>query len=705
MKKIKTLVTIALAILLTISALIAIAPTPNTIEAQDEYGDLLQYEWTHTAGNSASTHFSAGPGPASPDILWKFEVPGRAGTVRAFNGMMFIGRGGVTALDAFTGEIIWQTTDFSGSPTKIDDTYMLVGARVIETATGNVIQTLTLAPGGRGGGTYIPEEKILIQGSSCYSLPDPTQPAILLWERSDIGSHGGLGTIYGDGRLYGSGLGHEMAVNATTGETIWDTPLQGTTGYIGQFYMGRWFKASLDGKFYCLDAETGEILWIYNPGTFWNYWGSDMAAGYGKVYMYNYDSHLYAIDVETGEMVWKYKGPGHYYTTWPTVAGGMVYMCTGSWDYRDPTTGEPGREEYVCVDAETGKLIWKLPIDMNLGAGWGGTGIVAYGNMYLAAGGVNEYWCIGREPKDWPMFLSDPAHTAEGGGPEELALKWKYQTDGIVISSPSIVDGVAYVGSHDKNIYALDADTGTKIWSFETDYYIKSSPAVVDGRVITGADDGNVYGLDATTGTQLWKTFAGGITDLASVANIRSSPTIVGGRAYVGSLDGKLYCLSTNSGNVIWKFDTGGILTSTAAVVDNEIYIPTAAPANGILYKLDATDASVIWQLDIPYDARPANQMPASPTVVDGVVYTPSNGKTCMAINATNAEIIWSYRWPEYDQAGSMAAHGSMLYADGKVYFSDFFGLSCVKNLEYLAFTRSNVFANLCCWQNLYWYG
>lgn len=675
-QKSKIKATIIVTMLMISSALLVLSTSTETTVKAAVPANLLQYEWTQSTADSGQTRFNAGPAPDKPNLLWKFTAPGGvSGSFTAFNGKLFVTRPKLRAIDPFTAEIIWEA-DFSGTPVKLDDTYMLVGSRCVEIETGKVIWTFSIPGAGmRGGGTYIPEEKMLYAGSSAYNLPDPTQPPTLAWTRDDILSDGGLGTVYGDGRLYGSGLGHEMAINATTGETIWDVELKGSTGYIGCYYMGRWLKASLDGRFYCFDGETGEVLWICDPGTFWGFWCSAMAAAYGKVYMTNMDTHLYAIDVETGNVVWKYKGPGNDYPTWGCVADGKVYWGTGRKEYRDPVTHEPGTDEFACVDAETGQLLWTVPIGMTMGT----TGsAIAYGNLYLNEADAGEIWCISSTPIDWPMFHGDAAHTAEGAGPTNLALKWKFQTEGIVISSPSISDGVAYIGSHDKNIYAVDAETGIKIWNFTTEYRVKSSPAVVNGRVYTGADDGNVYCLDATTGTQLWKTPAGGIIDIAQGGGptIRSSPTVVGARVYVGALDGNLYCLNTANGNVIWTFDAGGPITSTVAVVNNDLYLTVKSPGNGILYKIDAIDAAVKWKLEIPYDARPPKEMPASPTVVDGVVYTPSNGRTYFAINATTAEIIWNYSVT--DQAGSMPAYGSMLYAKGKVYFSDFFGLTCL---------------------------
>jgi outer membrane protein assembly factor BamB len=34
-------------------------------------------------------------------------------------------------------------------------------------------------------------------------------------------------------------------------------------------------------------------------------------------------------------------------------------------------------------------------------------------------------------------------------------LIWKYQTGGLIYSSPAVADGVLYVGSYDHNIYAI----------------------------------------------------------------------------------------------------------------------------------------------------------------------------------------------------------------------------------------------------------
>jgi len=684
MKKTKTIATIALALLLTISALMVIAPT-NPVDAQDDYGDLLQYEWTTRNGPADATHSSAGPAPDVPNVRWKFKEIG--GTPTAFNGWILLSRGAsgrpgsipappkTWALNPFTGDIIWETTDFGGSILKLDYTRMLVGTACVEIATRTVLWT---APGGFRISIYSSDLKMGFSGLTAWDMNDLSQPPTLAWDRnSDFLDGRTMYMCYGDGKLFMSGLGYETAFNATTGETVWYTPLTGSTDYNGCYYQGKWLKASLDGRFYALDGETGEVLWINNPGTFWNFWGCGMAAAYGKVYMVNCDKHLYAIDVETGETVWKYKGPGTYYPGFPIVAGGKVIQTTGNTETRDPLTGEPAKAEYACVDAETGELVWKLPIMAC--SSHSDQHMAAYGNIYMSPVGLDEIWCIGNTPKNWPMFLGDAAHSSEGTGPDNLSLKWKYQTDGIVISSPSIVDGVVYVGSEDENIYALDSHTGDKIWSFETEYRVKSSPAVINGKVYTGTDDGNIYCLDALTGSQIWKnTEPGDVLQRSQSAKprLRSSPTVVGGKVYVGSLDQNVYCFDVNTGRTLWTYATGGPVTSSPAVVDGAVYITSSTPRpSGTLYKLNADTGAQIWNLSIPVVR--GTEMHASPTVVDDRIFLPADAEKTYCVNATNGEVIWTITG-DMDKTYQYQV-GSVLYAEGKLYMADtdLFSFAC----------------------------
>ena len=60
---------------------------------------------------------------------------------------------------------------------------------------------------------------------------------------------------------------------------------------------------------------------------------------------------------------------------------------------------------------------------------------------------------------------------------------------GKVDSSPAIANGIVYVGSEDKQVYALNATIGDRLWSYATGDMVVSSPAVVDGVVYVGSYD------------------------------------------------------------------------------------------------------------------------------------------------------------------------------------------------------------------------
>ena len=105
------------------------------------------------------------------------------------------------------------------------------------------------------------------------------------------------------------------------------------------------------------------------------------------------------------------------------------------------------------------------------------------------------------------MFLRNVNHNSITGSALKppLKLKWQYKTKGSIYSSPSVVDGQLFVGSHDNNLYALNVKNGKLIWKFATGGQITSSPAVFDSVVYVGSKDGYIYAINAKGGNLFWK--------------------------------------------------------------------------------------------------------------------------------------------------------------------------------------------------------
>ena len=681
------------------------ASSSHPFNVTNNYGNLLQYEWPQIHGDPGFTRFSAGPAPEAPDILWKTAIKDIQSYVTAFNGKVLVTTStNVIAMDKDTGTILWNTSlpDNQRWPAifKIDETHFVIAKYCLETETGKILWTsneFSAKVSYWAESVYSPEEELFyVQGDSvvqAWNFSNPAKPPTLEWETYVSGSiSSGTGIQYGEGRVFpGSFEPHQVALNASTGKILWDTETTGAMSFSGSYYEGKLLKAGeQDNVFYCFDAETGEILWRYNPGTQLGYWISGSAAAYDMVYELNKDGNLYALDVNSGQLVWKYEGPGYlFWPGWPVVADGKVYATTGQRVSYDPYTLEYSKSEFACLDAFTGDLVWKLPIETHPPRD---SIAIAYGNLYIIPGYIeemtmddyttlDEVWALGTD--SWAMWRNDSGNTGAGQtGPTELNLRWKFTTGGGIVSTPVAVDGRIYVGSQDKKIYCIDARNGRYIWSFMTGARIKSSPAVVNGKVYVGPEDGYIYCLNASNGNLLWKSDAGGYIEahFKAVTGIRSSPIVVDDRIYVGSLDTNLYCLDTNSGNVVWTYKTDGYITSSPAVSAGNVYITSQEPDVGALYKLDADDGTLIWKLEIEYVivADRGKDLHVSPIIGEGMVFVASNKDYYYGVNATTGEIEWSYLTSRGTEGVGGYLVASPAYHDGKLYVVDMFFITAL---------------------------
>ena len=112
------------------------------------------------------------------------------------------------------------------------------------------------------------------------------------------------------------------------------------------------------------------------------------------------------------------------------------------------------------------------------------------------------------QPTDWPMHLRDPSQSAAAQGSElkpPFKIAWSYQTGGRITASPIVVDGVAFIGSADRNLYALHAERWGEKWRYRADGEIVYTAAYADGAVVAADMSGKLTGVDAETGQMLWE--------------------------------------------------------------------------------------------------------------------------------------------------------------------------------------------------------
>ena len=266
---------------------------------------------------------------------------------------------------------------------------------------------------------------------------------------------------------------------------------------------------------------------------------------------------------------------------------------------------------------------------------------------------------------DYAMFHGNAMHTAnyKGTGDKNFGeTKWKFKTDGKVFSSPAIMNGIAYAGSEDSNLYAVDVSTGKLQWKFQTNGAVSSSPAVYKNAVYFCSYDGYIYAVDATSGEEIWKFKTGGEKKVGAYGLwtmkpdsmymddlydfFLSSPIIETDqrypRLYCGSSDGNLYALNAADGSLLWKFKTNGVIHTSPAFCNNIVYVTSW---DTYLHAIDATTGKEKWKFktkDQPvYHLLEGIQ--ASPTVKDSAVYFGARDGYFYALNAKNGSLLWKF--------------------------------------------------------------
>lgn len=233
--------------------------------------------------------------------------------------------------------------------------------------------------------------------------------------------------------------------------------------------------------------------------------------------------------------------------------------------------------------------------------------------------------------RDWSIFRGDGLLTGRAAGslPMKLAQAWQFKTGGAVKSTPVVYDGIVYVSSSDKHVYALDVQTGGALWQTELDGEIEASPLVHGGRVYVGTLEGTLFALDGQMGEVLW-SFKSGDKIVGSV-----NTAVVDGQTQIllGGYDGSLYALETD-GVLLWKYETDSYINGTPAVFDGQAAV---GGCDAFLHLVPLNDPNGVRRVDT------GSYVPSSPAVLDGMAYVGNFEGKLLAIDTAKAQVAWTY--------------------------------------------------------------
>jgi eukaryotic-like serine/threonine-protein kinase len=288
--------------------------------------------------------------------------------------------------------------------------------------------------------------------------------------------------------------------------------------------------------------------------------------------------------------------------------------------------------------------------------------------------------CSRALPSDTSTFRADARHTGVYASDPLLRsphLKWKFHTNGYVISSPAVAGGLVYVGSNDGNFYALDRRTGALNWKFTTHGRISSSPAVSNGLALFCSYDGNFYALDAASGKLRWtfhtlgeRRFEAKHLHGAQPASetmpdpfdvYLSSPTVSHGLIFFGSGDGNVYALNALSGALRWRFKTGNVVHASPAVDNGTVFIGSW---DSYFYAIDAATGRERWRFKTGDDPDIHNQVgiQSSAAVGGGMLYFGCRDSHLYALDSSSGRLLWSFPTHGSWVVGSPAVQGPLVY-------------------------------------------
>jgi len=375
---------------------------------------------------------------------------------------------------------------------------------------------------------------------------------VLNHSRSAIGSTSKLG-VYA-----GSGDGALFKLDAANGQLLWRFKTQGhsipapVTVANGVAYV-----SSLEGFVYALGAVDGKVKWQYQTNAAVL---SSAVVANGVVYVGSSDGNLYALDAQKGSQIWRYHAGSA-----TTVATMHTIVISNNVIYGSSYDGV-AHSYLFALDAKSGSQIWQNQLnDQNFTEPQ-----VVNGVIYIASWAIEHQG--GPDIKDSYVY----AFSAKDG-----SRLWRSDKVGdFILASPTVDNGVVYIGSSDNSLYAFKATNGSRLWRYNAGGAIYTSPRVANGVVYAGvagaarpdpASNTNdviqsasyIIAVDATRGSLIWQR---------SIANYTGAPFALFDRfIYVGSSkDDVIHALRITDGSEVWHYQDhvlAGVYTNAPITV------------------------------------------------------------------------------------------------------------------------------------------
>jgi outer membrane protein assembly factor BamB len=484
--------------------------------------------------------------------------------------------------------------------------------------------------------------------------------------------------VAADGKIFFGSDDLVYCLDENTGNLLWNLEVYGQVCTVvedrDKIFVGTInTSSSNDGLIYCLNGTYGSLFWSYNPSESEGDRIYGMALIDGRIYANIYvasegSAQIICLNETTATLLWNYSLDGEDPASLPTVKDDRVFAISHHLEMINETFGV-SHSHLHCVNATTGKLLWKLALNLEY---------PMFSREYPISAAKENIFVPLSDTKVGCVSVSDGEIVWEHNIPQDNSpisafavahgkifvasyrsldvvnatsgeLVWGINgtREGIEFgwAVPLIAKSRLYLtSSYPQGIWCFNATTGQKLWNYLTSTKIigtLGSGAITDDKLFISlyGDDDNSYLFcfeDAGEGVAVWPYVADRHCDVESVQTIyfqaiwtQNGSAIEGGTIFI---NGTAYV--TNSSGWISFNKAFSNVTAMSWVV-------TAVNCNGVSrYFQMAPIASVIWDRVIIFEG----------------------GVTPQAVDVGNWVTVWFKVAYEYDNEnfyGSLFVNGS----------------------------------------------
>jgi eukaryotic-like serine/threonine-protein kinase len=306
-------------------------------------GQAPAQEWRQFRGTPALTGASASTLPATPKLLWSYNVGGPIASSAAIaGGVVYVGGGDgdLVALDLASGKLRWKY------------------------ATGNLIGESS--PAVSGDAVYIGDLGGVLHA---VNLRDGKP----LWTFKTAGEIKASPVVVDGVVLIGSYDTRLYAVDARTGKPRWDVATKGMVHATASVRDGMTFVTGCDALFRAIRIADGREVFQIATGA---YTAASPLLDGDRAYVGTFNAEVLALDLTRRAVVWRYSQQDTEFPYYSSAAldGGRLIIG--------------GRDKLVhAIDAASGKRLWTFPTRARVDS----SPSVAGGRVYVGSGDGRLY--------------------------------------------------------------------------------------------------------------------------------------------------------------------------------------------------------------------------------------------------------------------------------------------------------------------------